>query len=246
MRHIQIAALCLPLLVIALPAQQPQAETHAVDGGTHETITSVFIPELKNVPFSATVRTEWVKRLPDSTRITVKNHRLVARNAEGRIFQERRYFLPDGDIKLPPLSNLQYYDPTVSTFWDCNPNHACREFARRWPNTPGQAYDQRGSLATESLGARTIEGFDVTGTRETITFRAGVLGNDQPIRIVNEIWYSPALQMNLLTVRDDPRFGTQTFTVTDIGTDVPDPKLFTLPADARIIKSVTEKAEPPE
>ena len=52
--------------------------------------------------------------------------------------------------------------------------------------------------------------------------------------------------MNLLTVRDDPRFGTQTFTVTDIGTDVPDPKLFTLPADARIIKSVTEKAEPPE
>jgi len=72
------------------PRQQPQ---HAPDGGTLEMISSIFIPSWPNSPFTATVSTTWVRQLPDGSTIAWKNHRTIARDATGRIFQERRHDL---------------------------------------------------------------------------------------------------------------------------------------------------------
>ncbi|HYG81824.1 MAG TPA: hypothetical protein VD861_15610, partial [Pyrinomonadaceae bacterium] len=43
---------------------------------------------------------------------------------------------------------------------------------------------------TESLGKQTIEGVVAEGTRTTMTIPAGKIGNEQPIQIVSEKWYS--------------------------------------------------------
>ena len=60
---------------------------------------------------------------------------------------------------------------------------------------------------TESLGRQTIEGIQAEGRRTTMTIPAGQAGNELPIHIVNETWYSTELQTTLLSKHSDPRNG---------------------------------------
>ncbi len=81
----------------------------------------------------------------------------------------------------------------------------------------------------ESLGKQTIEGLVVEGTRTTITIPAGEMGNDLPIQIVSERWYSPDLQTNVMTRHSDPRFGETVYQLTRIGRGEQDSSLFQVP-----------------
>ena len=87
---------------------------------------------------------------------------------------------------------------------------------------------------TESLEPRTIEGLPAQGTRVTMTIPAGAVGNTLPIEIVNERWFSPDLQIVLMTRRSDPRFGETIYRLTNIIRAEPAAELFTVPADFRI------------
>ena len=77
------------------PQSPPQQTQRPPDGGTREVLISILIPSLPNAPFTAIVNTEWIRQLPDGSSITLKNHRAIARDAAGRIFQERRALVPD-------------------------------------------------------------------------------------------------------------------------------------------------------
>jgi hypothetical protein len=68
------------------------------------------------------------------------------------------------------------------------------------------------------------------------TIPAGQIGNDRPINIVTEIWTSPDLKAIVSSKRSDPRMGEQTFNLTNIVRGDPDPSLFTVPADFKIIE----------
>jgi hypothetical protein len=74
-------------------------------------VDSVVIPPMPSVPFTAVVTTEWTRIMPDGSTGTVKNHRTVARDSLVRMFQERRYFSPDGDKQMTRVSELDYQDP---------------------------------------------------------------------------------------------------------------------------------------
>jgi hypothetical protein len=87
---------------------------------------------------------------------------------------------------------------------------------------------------TEPLGKQTIEGLEAEGTRSTYTVPAGQLGNERPIDIVSERWYSPKLQTALLTTHSDPRFGTTTFRLSNVSQAEPPRSLFEVPADYAI------------
>ena len=89
--------------------------------------------------------------------------------------------------------------------------------------------------ATEDLGSQTMEGIVVNGTRTTRTIPAGEIGNDKTISIVTEIWMSPDLKTVISSKRNDPRMGEQTFQLTNIVRAEPDPSLFTVPSDFKII-----------
>jgi hypothetical protein len=94
-----------------------------------------------------------------------------------------------------------------------------------------QKEEASGALKKESLGTQTINGVSAEGTRVTRTIAAGEIGNDRAIQVVSERWYSPELQIVVKSVRSDPRFGTTTYTVTNLQKTEPDASLFTVPAD---------------
>ena len=97
------------------------------------------------------------------------------------------------------------------------------------------ASDQ-GQAATEDLGSQTMEGVFVTGVRTTRTIPAGQIGNEKAISIVTEVWTSPDLKTVVYSKRSDPRMGEQTFQLTNISRSEPDPSLFTVPADFKILE----------
>lgn len=84
---------------------------------------------------------------------------------------------------------------------------------------------------TEPLGQQTIEGVTAEGTRSVATIPAGRIGNDRPIEIVSERWYSPQLQVVVLSRHSDPRFGETTYRLTNISREEPDAAAFTVPPD---------------
>jgi len=91
-----------------------------------------------------------------------------------------------------------------------------------------------GDAKTESLGQQTIEGIAVTGTRTTRTIPAGAIGNDQAIEIVSETWYSPDLQMVVMSKHSDPQIGETTYKLTNIQQAEPPHSLFEVPANYTI------------
>ena len=86
----------------------------------------------------------------------------------------------------------------------------------------------------ESLGKQVVEGVSAEGTREVTTIPAGDIGNDRPISITNESWYSDELQMMVSTKRSDPRSGDETFRVTNIRKGEPGAYLFQAPSGYQI------------
>lgn len=94
--------------------------------------------------------------------------------------------------------------------------------------------EDAGEVTTENLAPQTMEGVQVTGVRTTRTIAAGKIGNDRPINIVTEVWTSPELKTIVLSKRNDPRSGEQTFKLTNIQRGEPDASLFTVPSDFKI------------
>lgn len=95
--------------------------------------------------------------------------------------------------------------------------------------------DGTAQVNTENLGSQTMQGVLVNGVRTTRTIPAGQIGNDQPINIVTEVWMSPDLKTVVYSKRSDPRTGEQTFQLTNIVRAEPDPLLFIVPLDYKIV-----------
>jgi hypothetical protein len=96
--------------------------------------------------------------------------------------------------------------------------------------SPGTESASAGQERTdEDLGYQLVNGVTAHGTRSTTVIPAGEIGNNRPIRIVSERWYSDELQMNVKTIHSDPRFGETTYQLSDIVQGMPDPALFKVP-----------------
>ncbi len=95
---------------------------------------------------------------------------------------------------------------------------------------------ERVAAQTESLGKQMIEGVSSEGTRTTQTLEAGAVGNDRPIQMVNERWYSPELQTLMMTRHSDPRTGEEVFKLTNVSRSEPSPVLFQVPAGYQVIE----------
>ena len=81
----------------------------------------------------------------------------------------------------------------------------------------------------ESLGQQIIEGVTAEGTRTTATIETGEIGNDRPIQIVTERWYSRELETAVKMTHSDPRTGQETLQLTNISRVEPTPDLFQVP-----------------
>lgn len=99
------------------------------------------------------------------------------------------------------------------------------------PGVRSRIVAPRGEGHVGNLGERTIEGLSVRGTRTTTVIPASAIGNDQPIRIVSEEWFSNELQVLVQTRHSDPRSGETTYTLTNVVRAEPDRSLFEVPPD---------------
>lgn len=96
--------------------------------------------------------------------------------------------------------------------------------------------DSGNNGSVESLPPQMINGILSQGTRTTETIPIGKIGNDRPINVVSERWYSNDLQMLVKSTSSDPRFGDSTYQLTNIVQTSPDPSLFQIPGDYTIKK----------
>ncbi len=94
--------------------------------------------------------------------------------------------------------------------------------------------DMKADVKKESLGKQVIEGVECTGTRETATIPAGVVGNERAIETVTERWYSPELQLDVMTKTTDPRFGETSYRLGNIIRADQPKSLFEVPADFKV------------
>ena len=218
---------------------------------------------VKNAPFSADVVTETAQTLADGNRIKQTSTARVARDSEGRTRREQSLsalgaFAGNGNL---PRTVVFIDDPVAGVSYALNPNNKTANKSMR-PARPepgengglraqfrGGPHAGRGrrdnpDLKTESLGTQTMEGLSVQGTRTTMTILAGQMGNEQPIQIVTERWYSPELQTYILVKHSDPRSGETVTRYANISRAEPSSASFQVPADYQVRQGMRGGAMP--
>ena len=202
---------------------------------------------VKGAPFSANATSETTQTLQDGTVIHRTTKSTLYRDGEGRSRREVTFsgFGPlDAAGKTHTM--IMINDSVAGAHYVLNPQEkVAHKMTARSGNggAPGgkdfherlhQHFAKEAAAETvnkESLGTQNINGVIAEGTRVTHTISAGQIGNDKPILIVFERWYSPDLQMVVKSTRSDPRFGTTTYALTNVQRTEPAAALFTVPAD---------------
>jgi hypothetical protein len=222
---------------------------------------------VKGAPFSAVATSETTQTLADGNHINRTTQTNLYRDSLGRLRKE--VTLPAiGPLAASgkPRSFIEISDPVARTSYVLEPD---QKIARQMPGPMGgmQVRTKGGpgganvfyrnfkelpeaEAKTESLGIETIGGVNAEGTRTTRTIAAGEIGNEKPITIVSERWYSPDMQMDVKSTHSDPRFGNTTYTLTNIQRTEPAATLFAVPAGYSIEqghrgKFIVNEAPPP-
>jgi hypothetical protein len=138
--------------------------------------------------------------------------RKAEEEAKGTILKDREDALEDGPVRM------------MVKFRD---EHSGDALAKVIP-------DEGREIVKEDLGARSIEGVDCTGTRQTITIPAGAIGNEKPISIVRETWFAPVISAVVESTSDDPRYGKTTYQLKNVQLNEPSRSMFEPPADFKI------------
>jgi hypothetical protein len=200
-------------------------------------------------PFSAVAVSETTQTLSDGNHISRKTQTNLFRDSQGRF--RREVTLPaiwplatSGQPKSfvminDPVANKHYILHAETKTAEQVPAHgmkgpgrgAAKDALKGKFEARQQALVAEGNLKKEDLGTQTIAGVKAQGTRITRTIPAGQIGNEKPITIVSEHWYSNDLQMVVMSKRSDPRFGETTYTLTNIQRSEPDTALFAVPPD---------------
>ena len=209
---------------------------------------------VKGAPFSADVTTETTMVLQDGNHIHQVSKLRMYRDSEGRTRREQSLNSLGplaSNTHLPPVIFIN--DPVAGANYALNPSAktATRTTGGRGPagrgprmrGGPPPGMEPAQNRKTESLGSKTLEGVTAEGTRTTITIPAGQEGNEQPMQTVIETWYSPDLQITVLSKRDDPRAGVTVTRYTNISRTEAPHSLFEVPSDYKI--SGFEGRQPP-
>ena len=191
---------------------------------------------IKGAPYSGVETREVQQRLPNGNRIELRNSTKYYRDGQGRMRIEPG--ATTDPVKLPTVSFIEIFDPVAGVTWMLDPSTMT---ARKSPYPPPRPQLSPGrkrpeaQTREEDLGTKVIDNMPTTGKRTTRTIPAGAIGNRQPITTVMESWTSTALKVGVLMKRSDPRFGDTIMRLTEIKLGEPDPSLFKVPANYKVI-----------
>ena len=208
-------------------------------------------------PFSATFTTGSSQTLADGNVIQRKSTGSIARDSQGRTRRDMTVpaFGPLANSGNSELHVSALVDPVANTSYvlDADTKTARKipgpferhSFPREGLRDGGADKGADGDVVTTSLGTQLVGGVSAEGTRYTRTIPAGQIGNAKPISIVTERWYSPDLQMVVMTKRTDPRMGETSFQMTNITRQEPAASLFQVPADYALKQRGLRRGTPP-
>lgn len=245
---LRIAFFCLLGILTGLSCQGQTAAPMPPDyRGVSVRIAGVFVTPVPNAPFSATVEIVSKQKLEDgSFNIrTTTNH--IARDAAGRIYNERRQLVSPAFKGEPILLSAHIYDPATRTSTFLNPfDHLARQSVLPQPQPMAARVPilgpHAGAVLTsqQDLGEQTVGTTVLHGTKKVWTVPATASGTGKPVDIVDQYWYSPDLAVYLIIEHDDPRTGEQIVAVKDVSRTAPDESLFTVPARYRVVDETPE------
>ena len=234
-------------------AQEPGGNVHFYQFVSAEMLEGKTV---KGLPFSAQSVTETTQVLADGNRIHRQSTSAIYRDSEGRVRREQSLegMLPFGPGAKQSIVFIS--DPVAGVNYTLDPaQHTGEKLPAGGPEfgkatagirmafkTPPPENGMRvrhmetldAAPRQESLGTQIIEGVQAQGTRSVTTIPAGQIGNDRPIEIVSERWYSPDLQIVVMTRHSDPRMGETVYKLTNLERSEPAATLFTVPADYRV------------
>jgi len=90
---------------------------------------------------------------------------------------------------------------------------------------------------------------EAEGTRTTLTIPAGEIGNERPLEIVSERWFSRELGIVVLSRRTDPRMGETVYKLTNLRRTEPLRSLFEAPPEYTVKEGpamLERRARPPQ
>lgn len=183
--------------------------------------------------------------LADGNKIHHESQTKIYRDSQGRIRRELSV-----DLVTPATGNVKrnivmIIDPVAGQRYVINPdNKTVRAMPMRGPRHDGQERQgstramggpgEPGAVNKEDLGTKTVNGLQAEGVRVTRTIAAGAIGNDRPINVVTERWYSADLQIPVMTIHTDPMMGTVTSKLTNVTRGEPDASFFQVPSDYKV------------
>lgn len=215
------------------PGPPPGPRPNSMMGGTPTLVTGA--------PYSAIQVLQTQQNLANGIVIQNQQQTKVYRDSRGRTRTESVVSGKEGSSRE---SFVTIFDPAVNATVQLEASSQTARksmFPRggfggeRGPGPPPMGRTEKFDTLTTDLGSRNINGLNATGTRVTLTIPAGAIGNNQPIPVIRETWVSTDLKVPLLITSSDPRFGNSTMQLTNIVRSEPDPALFSIPADYRII-----------
>ncbi len=211
---------------------------------------------IQGMPYIATKKMTTVQRLADGTMINRVTTMFDARDSQGRTMHVDVLDGAQGHI-----NHTVIIDPVArtTTSWFSSQKQATRLHFQdpRAPALPGSGSsvtaaitsssgstrttgvvstdpNQRPERRVEKLGVKTVAGVYAEGTRTTVIYPAGFMGNDRPITSTSEMWMAPDLKIIVLSTQEDPRSGTQTIELTNLDRSEPDPSVFQVPEGVTI------------
>jgi hypothetical protein len=196
------------------------------------------------IPLTAQIVVTHENTLSDGNHISRTSQTTLYRDAQGRTRREvtleaatpatasvKHVIIMIND----PVSGKRYMlDPTNKTARELRAPHGPGDHPKR---PAGEAVKEMLSknVQRDQLGNKTISGFEASGEKVTRTIAAGEIGNEKPIEVVTERWFSSDLQLPVMIVHTDPMMGTATTKVTNVTRGEPDASLFQVPSDYKVV-----------
>ncbi len=198
---------------------------------------------IKGSPLTAVFVTTRETTLSDGNRIHNESQSKVYRDADGRVRREMGVELATPATGPAKRNLIVIVDPVAGIRYVLNPDNKTARQTTHSVRPGGMGHEGHqggmggpGDVTKEDLGTKSVNGIQAEGVRVTRTIPAGAMGNEKAITVVTERWYSPDLQMVVLTSHADPMMGTMTTKLVNVTQGPPDPSLFQVPSDYAVEK----------
>jgi hypothetical protein len=198
-------------------------------------------PPVRNAPYSAEATTEIIQTFLDGNRIVRRSIALVYRDSRGRIRREMTLADIAGvTVTGATARTITISDPDSGTTYMVGPDRGQSLMQKAPGRESGPTLATSGAppparlqtptpqfpVKEQPLGTRTMEGVHVEGTRRVVTIPAGAIGNERAFDSITERWFSPELQIAIMSRQLDPRFGETRYQLTKISRVEPAAELF--------------------